>query len=109
MRFACTTSFTFHLFKCRCRCPDMTPEDVKLATSHLSPLVSDTDDIGWEEVTDASLVELLKGPLAKSAQERAATVSLSETFSTCEKFKRHLEIFVDRVEACHGRLALSDV
>jgi PTHB1 C-terminus len=83
----------------------MTKEDFSIAAAHLPPHVRDTDDIGWEEITDASIVELLRGPLAKNAQEKAATASVVDAFTTCETFKRHLEIFVDRLEAARGQLS----
>jgi PTHB1 C-terminus len=84
----------------------MTQQDFLLAAAHLSPHVHDTDDIGWEEITDAAIVELLRGPLAKNAQEKAATASIiAEAFTTCETFKRHLEIFVDRLEAARGQVS----
>lgn len=81
----------------------MSDDEARVAAAHLNPIVDDTgaDEIGWEEVTDAAIVDLLRGP--KSAQEPAATGSL-EPMLSCEHFKRRIELFVDRTIASQGHL-----
>ena len=37
----------------------------EVLSSYLSPVVHDTDDQGWEEVTDCSLTSMLRSALSK--------------------------------------------
>lgn len=80
----------------------MSDESFQEICSHLSPVVEDTDTLGWEEITDAALTHLLRGPLARSAKERAVQPSASEPFTRCDNLKKHIKVVLDRVEAAGG-------
>ena len=53
----------------------LSPEDAGVLETHLSPLVDETPDMGWEERTDAAITHLLKTSLAKDRGMRYATSS----------------------------------
>ena len=40
-------------------------QDAATLEAHLSPLIDETPDLGWEERTDAAITHLLKTALAK--------------------------------------------
>ena len=42
-----------------------TAQAFEVLSSYLSPVVHDTDDQGWEEVTDCSLTSMLRSALSK--------------------------------------------
>ena len=44
---------------------DLDPESYEVLCSYLSPHVSDTTDLGWEETTDAALTSMLRSALSK--------------------------------------------
>lgn len=80
----------------------MTDESFQEICCHLSPVVVDSDSIGWEETTDAALTDLLRGPLARSAKERAVQPSISEPLTRCDVLKKHIKVVLDRIEVAGG-------
>jgi hypothetical protein len=80
----------------------MTDESFQEICCTLSPIVEDTDTHSWEETTDASLTDLLRGPLARSAKERAVQPSISEPFTRCDNLKKHIKVVLDRIESAGG-------
>eukprot|EP00744_Colponema_vietnamica_P002268 GILI01003593.1.p1 GENE.GILI01003593.1~~GILI01003593.1.p1 ORF type:complete len:697 (-),score=132.68 GILI01003593.1:484-2574(-) len=64
---------------------------------HLSPLVTDAIEQGWEECTDVALTQLLKTSLAKSAKESAAMPTPLVFPSDTNKLKKHLSLVCDRL------------
>jgi len=74
-------------------------EDASLLEAHLSPLVDETPDQGWEERTTASLTHLLRTGLAKAGKEAPPTVS-SQTLTRpadATKIKKHITLVCDRL------------
>jgi hypothetical protein len=55
----------------------------------MSPSVTDSSDIGWEEVTEAALTHLLRTALAKSSKEAAAAVAPLATAPDTQRLRKH--------------------
>lgn len=69
--------------------------------SALSCAVNDSDDQGWDEVTDAAVSYLLRTSLAKSVkdQQRSAPISL-DALQDIARVKKHISMAFER--ACRG-------
>ena len=86
----------------RCRCPSMTDAESAQYAAHLSPQVQCADEVGWEETTDAALVQLLRGKLARGSREQAAQPSLAGPLQQCGTLTKHVAIMLERVEELHA-------
>ena len=53
-------------------------EDFSLLSGHLTPLVDETPDQGWQERTDAALTHLLRTGLSKNGREGGAATQVRE-------------------------------
>jgi len=77
-------------------------EDSSLLAAHLSPLLDETPDQGWEERTTAALTHLLRTGLAKSGKESAATAVQTLSRPTdATKLKKHITLVCDRLHKGH--------
>jgi Bardet-Biedl syndrome 9 protein len=74
-------------------------EDVGLLSAHLTPIVDETPDQGWQERTDAALTHLLRSGLSKNGREGgAATQATSLTRpADAAKLKKHITLVCDRL------------
>ena len=86
----------------RCRCPSMTDAESAEYAAHLSPQLQCADEFGWEETTDAALVQLLRGKLARGSREQAAQPSLAGPLQQCGTLTKHVAIMLERVEELHA-------
>lgn len=75
-----------------------------LLEAHLSPLVIETEDQGWEERTTAALAHLLRSSLAKAGKEAAgaaaAATSVQATLARpadAQKLKKNITLVCDRL------------
>lgn len=66
-------------------------------SSHLSPIIEDSVDQGWEERTDAALTHLLRTSLAK--KEAAASIAPQQLACprNADKLKKHITLMCDRL------------
>jgi len=74
-------------------------EDDALLVAHLTPIVDETPDQGWQERTDAALTHLLRAGLSKNGKEGgAATQATSLTRpADAAKLKKHITLVCDRL------------
>lgn len=84
---------------CSCRCPSMESATLDMITSHISTEVSSDHEIGWEECTEAALVDLLRGPLSRTAKERGMIPTINGPLTQCDTLKNNLQSVVSRLEA----------
>lgn len=59
--------------------------------------VIDCDEVGWEEMTNAAVVDLLRGSLAQSAQDRGMVPTLNTAMMQCDSLKLNLKQAIDRI------------
>ena len=77
----------------------MNDETFDMIKSHISSEVSNGHEMGWEEVTEAALIDLLRGPLAQTAKERGMIPSINGPLTQCDTLKGNLQSVVSRLEA----------
>ena len=79
----------------------LSPEDAAMVGAHLSPLVDETPDFGWEERTDASIMHLLKTALSKDKDggkdTRSSAPSTLNRPADASKLKKHITLVADRL------------
>ena len=77
----------------------LAPEDAELLEAHLSPLVEETPDQGWEERTDAALAHLLRTALDKSSKDTASSTATQQLTRPADaaKLKKHITLVCDRL------------
>lgn len=80
----------------------MDDETLDMMKSHISAEISSDHEIGWEECTEAALIDLLRGPLAQTAKERGMIPSISGPLTQCDTLKDNLQTVVSRLEAGLG-------
>ncbi|KAJ7390596.1 Protein PTHB1 [Desmophyllum pertusum] len=85
---------------------NMTDKDFEVLQTALSPEVSESEDQGWEEITDAGITHLLRTSLAKSAKDQAVGVSAMKIPKDTSKLKKHIALMCDRLNK-GGKLDLS--
>uniref|UniRef100_A0A2C9K7V7 PTHB1 N-terminal domain-containing protein n=1 Tax=Biomphalaria glabrata TaxID=6526 RepID=A0A2C9K7V7_BIOGL len=76
---------------------DMSDEEFKVLEATLSPIVSSSEDQGWEETVDASITHLLRTVMAKSAKDQAVNPSPLTPPEDTSKLKKHIALFCDRL------------
>lgn len=76
---------------------DMTEEEFKVQENAVSPVVSDSADQGWEEMTDAAVTHLLRTVLAKSVKDAAVNPSPLSIPADTSKVKKHIALLCDRL------------
>ncbi|KAK3251108.1 hypothetical protein CYMTET_39543 [Cymbomonas tetramitiformis] len=95
-RLSCGCEVILLLIKCRF---GLDAENFELLRGYLSPVVEDSIDQGWEEVTEAAMTHLLRTALAKSSKESAGAnmpltmASLTDT----SKLKKHIGVVCERL------------
>lgn len=76
---------------------DMTDAEFKVLENSISPVVSDSTEQGWQEMTDAAVTHLLRTVLAKSAKDAAVNPSPLAIPSDTSKVKKHIALLCDRL------------
>eukprot|EP00742_Colponemidia_sp_Colp-10_P002939 GILJ01003136.1.p1 GENE.GILJ01003136.1~~GILJ01003136.1.p1 ORF type:complete len:868 (-),score=153.08 GILJ01003136.1:19-2622(-) len=76
---------------------DMDEDSFAVLQSHLSPHVVDTLEQGWEEYTDAAMVNLLRSSLAKNVREQTAVPGNLVMSADTSKLIRHINIVCERL------------
>ncbi|PFX24103.1 protein PTHB1-like [Stylophora pistillata] len=85
---------------------NMSDKDFEVLQTALSPEVSESQEQGWEEITDAAITHLLRTCLAKSAKDQAVGVSAMKIPKDTSKLKKHIALMCDRLSK-GGKLDLS--
>jgi len=75
---------------------DISPQDLDVLKHHLSSHIPQ-EEPGWEELTNAAMVQLLRTSLAKNSKEASASVGNLEFPNNTEKLKKHITIVTDRI------------
>jgi len=75
----------------------MDDKETAVLRSHLSPVVHDNDEHGWEEVVDAGITHLLRTTLAKNARESGTAPQPLTMEKDTKKLQRHLALMYDRI------------
>lgn len=68
-----------------------------LLTSYLSPVIDDSTDQGWEEVTIAQLEQLLRTSLASTAADSATVPLIQKDMQDTVKLKKLIGVVTDRL------------
>jgi hypothetical protein len=80
----------------------MKAESIQLIRSCICADVHNDQEIGWEEVTEAALIDLLRGELAQTKKERAMLPSMNGPLTQCDTLKMHLKLVLERLSADSG-------
>jgi len=75
----------------------MNEKQFDILASCLSPVVSDADDQGWEETTDAAITHLLKTCLAKSSKDQSVSIQPLSMPKDTAKLKKHIALMCERL------------
>ena len=98
VRLSCATRLLLLLMRHRY---DLDEANYGALAAHLSPLVNDNVDQGWEEATDAAITHLLRTVLSKKGGGgSAATHTPGSTLAMptdSTKLKKHISIVCDRL------------
>ena len=81
------------LVKMRC---GLDEKNFDMFKQYLSPEVTEQEQ-GWEETTNAAMVQLLRTSLAKSSRESAAVAGNLEFQGKTDKLKKHISIVCERL------------
>mmetsp|Transcript_14226 Transcript_14226/g.38566 ORF Transcript_14226/g.38566 Transcript_14226/m.38566 type:complete len:906 (-) Transcript_14226:247-2964(-) len=73
------------------------PEEVSLLQAALSPEVHDNEDVGWEEITEASMTQLLRSCLARNAKEASVTASPLTPARDTSRLRKHISLVLERL------------
>ena len=77
---------------------NMDDNNFNVLQSHLTPVVNDCPEQGWEESVDAAMTHLLRTALAKNAKDSASVPQPLVTLTDISKLKKHITIVCDRLE-----------
>ena len=76
---------------------DLSEVDTDILSQHLSPEIGDTMTQGWEERTDAALMQLLRTVLAKSARDASAVPVPLALPTDASRIKKHVQLVCERL------------
>lgn len=93
-RLSCATHLLLLLMRFRFGLDD---NNFEVLQAHLSPVVQDTQEQGWEEMTDSAMTHLLRTTLAKSQKETATVPQPLQFPADTSKLKKHITIVCDRL------------
>ncbi|XP_031552881.1 protein PTHB1-like [Actinia tenebrosa] len=85
---------------------NMSDKEFEVLETVMSPIVSQTEDQGWEEMTDAAISHLLRTCLSKSAKDQAVGITPLAMPKDTSKLKKHIALLCDRLNK-GGKLDLS--
>ncbi|KDO19663.1 hypothetical protein SPRG_21487 [Saprolegnia parasitica CBS 223.65] len=89
-RLSCSVSLLLMLMRYKFNLDDA---NFNVLAAHLSPIVADAD-VGWEDVTEAAITELLKSAKAPAREMTAPEIALQQD---TKKLKKHITIVCDRL------------
>ena len=72
-------------------------EQFAILRAHLTPKINDDSEHGWEELVYASMTNLLRTCLAKSAKDTSASQTTIKPLGDLNKLKKHITIVFDRL------------
>ena len=103
---SCATSLILLFIKLKY---SLSGEEHEILAAHITPLVTDNDACGWEEVVNAGCTNLLRTILAKKNQDSGAAIQSTtlEMPLDTSKLKKHISIVVDRIHK-GARLVVGD-
>lgn len=76
---------------------DLNPMEHQALESYLCPNMSEGEELGWEEVVEASVTYLLKTTLAKNTKEYAPVQQNITMPDDTEKLTKHISMVFDRI------------
>ncbi|XP_025097943.1 protein PTHB1-like isoform X2 [Pomacea canaliculata] len=76
---------------------NLSNEEFAVLETTISPVVSDSAEQGWQEMTDAAVTHLLRTVLAKSAKDAAVNPSPLILPADTTKVKKHIALLCDRL------------
>jgi Bardet-Biedl syndrome 9 protein len=91
---ACSTSLMLILLKLKLSLPD---RELVTLRQYLSPVISDSEEQGWEETTLAGMTHLLRTVLAKSAKESNNMPQPLGMAKDTNKLKKQIALVYDRI------------
>ncbi|XP_063687264.1 protein PTHB1-like isoform X3 [Bolinopsis microptera] len=87
-------------------CPALDDKQSAVLQSCLTPDVNSADDVGWEEMVDASITMLLRTCLAKTTKEQSVVAASLKLPSDTTKLKKHIALLLERLNK-GGTLSLN--
>ena len=79
----------------------LSAEHSSVLEAHLSPIIDETGDMGWEERTDVAITHLLKTALSKDRdavkEGRSSAPSNLSRPADAAKLKKHITLVADRL------------
>ena len=106
MRLSASTRLLLLLLRLRFR---LDPDDAEILEAHLTPIVDEAQDQGWQERVDAALTQLLRTTLSKSGKESGAAATAPQALvcpPDATKLKKHISLVVDRLSKRDPRARL---
>lgn len=76
---------------------DMTDDEFRVLEATLTPIITTSENQGWEESVDAAITHLLRTVMAKSSKDQAVNPSPLAPPSDTSKLKKHIALFCDRI------------
>lgn len=92
-RLACGTQLLLLLVQLRC---SLDEANYSVLVSHLSPIIDNTQDQGWEEYTSVGLDHLLRTALTITASD-AAIIPTLKALDDTSKLKKQIAVVCDRL------------
>ncbi|OQR87396.1 hypothetical protein ACHHYP_08896 [Achlya hypogyna] len=92
-RLSCSVSLLLMLMRFKFELDDA---NFGVLRAHLSPMVTNDPDMGWEDVTEAAITELLRTTLRGGAKEPTIAPEITMQPDT-KKLKKHITIVCDRL------------
>lgn len=105
VRLSASTRLLLLLLRLRFR---LDADDAEILEAHLTPVVDEAQDQGWQERVDVALTQLLRTTLSKSGKE-SASASAPQALacpSDATKLKKHISLVVDRLSKRDPRARL---
>lgn len=96
-----TVRLILWLFRIRFSLSEATMTQLESAIS--CDIIGDEEEIGWEEITNANVIYLLKVVMKKEIKENQVNIEKIDDFS---KFKKHLTFVFDKI--AKGNLSSSE-
>lgn len=85
----------------------LSPQEVNLLRSYITAEVHDEEDVGWEEITEVALADLLRTGLTRLAKEGPTSTAPWGPIKDTQKLKKHLSLVLERM-AKGVRLAVGE-
>lgn len=76
---------------------NMSDKEYEVLQSSISPIIVDTQEVGWEETVDAAVTHLLRTTLAKSAKDQTLNPQPLKLPEDTSKVKKHIALLCDKL------------